>query len=106
SPVNLRDIEFQLELQAIVTKIKPVLIIVDTLHRCIPGAEENSSRDIGEVVGFATQLQAKYRTAVLFLHHPLKGSPDGRGRGSGALYYAADTELNAVVDGDENLDGT
>lgn len=106
SPINLRDVGFQLELQAIVADVKPVLVIVDTLHRCIPGAEENSSRDLGEVVGFATQLQADSGAAVLFLHHPPKGDPAGRGRGSGALYYAADTEISSVVEGDENPDGT
>ena len=106
SPINLRDASFQEELQRIVSEVRPVVIIVDTLHRCIPGAEENSSRDLGEVVGFATRLQADSGAAVLFLHHPPKSDPDGRGRGSGALYYAADTEINAVLQGEEQPDGT
>ncbi len=106
SPINLRDAGFQRELEQIVSTVRPVVIIVDTLHRCIPGAEENSSRDLGEVVGFATRLQAESGAAVLFLHHPPKSDPSGRGRGSGSLYYAADTEINAVLEGDERADGT
>jgi hypothetical protein len=106
APVNLRDVGFQNELREIVRDKKPVLIVVDTLHRCIPGAEENSSRDLGEVVGFATRLQSESGSAVLFLHHPPKGDRNGRGRGSGALYYAADTELSSVIEGEENDDGS
>jgi RecA-family ATPase len=53
-PVNLRDPEYQKELLAIIEDIKPVLVVVDTLSRCTPGAEENSARDMGEVVSFCT----------------------------------------------------
>src|SRR5262249_6912303 len=55
---------------------------------------------------FATRLRADSGAAVLFLHHPPKSDPGGRGRGSGVLYYAADTEISSVVEGDENPDGT
>jgi hypothetical protein len=106
APVNLRDPSFQEELTCIVARVRPLLVVVDTLHRCIPGAEENSSRDVGEVVGFSTRLQAQTGVAILFLHHPPKNDPNGRGRGSGALYYAADTELSSVLEGDEQPDGT
>lgn len=99
APVNLRDPNFQEQLLSIVADKKPVLIVVDTLHRCIPGANEDSSSDMGEVVGFATRLIAQSGAAVLFLHHPPKSDPNGRGRGSGSMYYAADTELNSVVEG-------
>lgn len=105
-PVNLRDATFQATFRELVESIHPVLVIVDTLHRCTPGAEENGSRDIGEVVAFAQKLQYDFRAAVLFLHHPPKSDPKGRGRGSGALYYAADTEISAAIQGDENPDGT
>lgn len=106
APMNLRESSFQEELREIVIRLKPVLIIVDTLHRVIPGADENSSRDLGEVVGYATRLQAENRAAVMFLHHPPKSDPSGRGRGSSSLYYAADTELSCVLEGDEQPDGT
>ena len=106
APINLRDLLFQAELERIVGEVQPVLIVVDTLHRCLPGADENSARDLGEVVGFATRLQAQSGCCLLFLHHPPKSDPAGRGRGSGALYYAADTELNSMIEGAEQPDGT
>ena len=105
-PVNLRDATFQATFRQLAESIHPVLVIVDTLHRCIPGAEESTSRDIGEVVAFAQQMQYDFRTAVLFLHHPPKNDPKGRGRGSGALYYAADTEISAAIRREAELDGT
>jgi hypothetical protein len=43
---------------------------------------------------------------VFFLHHPTKKDKSGRGRGSSALYYAADTELSVVLEGKEHTDGT
>jgi hypothetical protein len=66
SPINLLDGTFQQELQAIVTDVQPILIIVDTLHRATPGAEESSSQDLGVVVNFATRLQALSPCAVMF----------------------------------------
>jgi hypothetical protein len=97
SPVNLRNHLFQLELTALVTKHHPVLIIVDTLHRCTPGANENSAQDMGEVVGFSQRLQIDHHAAVMYLHHPPKNAQNGRGRGSGSIYNAADTEIQATV---------
>lgn len=107
SPVNFRDPAFQATFKQLVAQYKPVLIIVDTLHRCTPGADENSSRDMGEVVAFAQRIQHDYHATVLFLHHPSKKDPNGRGRGSGAIFNAIDTELNASVEeGTTHLDGT
>lgn len=105
-PVNLRDPDFQAEFRTLATRLNPVLIIVDTLHRCTPGTDENTSRDIGEIVAFAQTLQYEHRATVLFLHHPPKNDPAGRGRGSSTLYYAADTEISAVMEGEENPDST
>jgi hypothetical protein len=69
SPLNLLDPPSQQEVRAVVLHVQPGLIVAETLHRCLPGAEENSSKDVGAVVGFATQ-QAESGAAVLFLHHP------------------------------------
>jgi hypothetical protein len=46
-----------------------------------------------------------YGVAVLFLHHPPKNTQNARGRGSSALYYAADTELSAALMGKEQSNG-
>ena len=81
-PVNFRDPTFQQELRAIVDEMHPILIVPDTRARCTPGADENSSKDMGEVVNFCSQLQ-QTAAAVAFIHHPTKKDPSGGGRGSG-----------------------
>jgi len=72
-------------------KFCPGLIIVDTLARVAVGADENSARDMGQVVeGFET---LKYETGatVLVIHHTRK---DGLSeRGSSALRGAADVMI-------------
>jgi hypothetical protein len=106
-PVNLRDPQLQEQLAGLIAEKQPVLIIVDTLHRCLPGADDNGARDMGEVVAFAQRLQYEHGTAVLFLHHPPKNDPKGRGRGSSVVYYAADTEILASLEKDSDRpDGT
>ena len=91
-PVNFRDPTFQQELRAIVDDMHPILIVPDTRARCTPGADENSSKDMGEVVNFCSQLQ-QTGAAVAFIHHPTKKDPSGGGRGSGAFFGAVDTEI-------------
>jgi hypothetical protein len=89
-PVNLRDPAFQQQLHALVEQHHPVVIFIDTLSRCTPGAEENSARDMGEVTHFCTELQP---TTMAFIHHPPKNDPKGEGRGSGSVLAAVDTEI-------------
>lgn len=95
-PVNLRDPAFQQELQAIVETIHPVLVVVDTRARCTPGADENSAKEMGEVINFCSALQQT--AAVAFVHHPTKSDPRGGGRGSGAIFGALDTEVRIESD--------
>jgi AAA domain len=102
-PVNLRDPGFQQELLAIIEALNPVFVIVDTLARCTPGADENSSKDMGEVVNFCSELQRPSSAAVALIHHPTKHDPKGGGRGSGSIFGAVDTELRVATE-DENAD--
>ena len=105
-PVNLRDMKLQQELLQIVHDQKPVLVIVDTLSRCLPGADENAARDMGEVVAFCTDLITRANATVAFVHHPTKSEPRGGGRGSGAIFGAVDTELRSALNGDREPNGS
>lgn len=77
---------------------KPVLIVFDTLARAIPGADENSARDMGLAVQGADRLRAAAGSTVLLVHHTGKDGMDARG--SSALRGAADTMVKV-----ENDDG-
>lgn len=102
-PVNLRDPNFQEQLRSIVAQEKPLLVIVDTLSRCIPGADENSSKDMGEVVSFCSELQQTAQCAIALVHHPTKKDPKGGGRGASVIFGAIDVEIQLEAEEvDEN----
>lgn len=67
------------------------LLIVDTLHSAISGAEENSSKDMGQVLRLLKWASRELGCAVLLVHHSNKA---GTGeRGSSAIRGALDTLL-------------
>jgi hypothetical protein len=76
-------------------------IVVDTLSRCMVGADENSARDTGLVVDAMSRLLARTpggRGVLLGVHHAGK---DGKTlRGSSVFEAAADTVYFASRDGD------
>lgn len=69
-----------------------VLIVIDTVARVIPGADENHSRDIGRFIENLEIIRAGTGAHVLAIHHAGKEKAKGL-RGSTALLGAADTTL-------------
>ena len=69
----------------------PVLAVVDTLARAAPGADENSARDMGQIVATCDAMRKALGCAVLLVHHTPKGSDDWRG--STAVWNALDSAL-------------
>jgi archaellum biogenesis ATPase FlaH len=78
--------EFILEVQ--ISRLKPKLIIIDTLAWCLVGGDENSARDMGEAVRNCRHIQETLGTAILLVHHTGKSSTSERG--SSALRGASD----------------
>jgi len=71
---------------------KATIVIFDTLARCTPGVEENSSKDMGKIIQMIDNIRQKTGAVVLLVHH--SGKDTGRGaRGSNALLGAVDTEI-------------
>lgn len=79
--------EFVQEIQ----HLKPQLIIIDTLARCMEGGDENSARDMGIFIASCRRLQRELECAVLVVHHT--GKTGSGERGSSALRGAADTMI-------------
>jgi len=73
------------------TAVPPALIVFDTFARATPGRDENSSRDMGEIVRVCDALKERYQCCVVLIHHTAKGS--GQWRGSNAVMFALDTSL-------------
>lgn len=72
-------------------QLQPALIVIDTQARVTVGFEENSASDMGIYVEQVRRLKNATAAAVLTVHHTGKRGADGRG--SSALYGAADTEI-------------
>lgn len=73
-----------------VSTAKPGLVVLDTLARCAAGADENSARDMGQVVAAADMIVRELNCCVLLVHH---SGRMGHERGSTALRGAADIML-------------
>jgi archaellum biogenesis ATPase FlaH len=76
---------------------KSGLVVIDTLNRAAAGADENSSRDMGQIIEGARQLQAELGGIVVLIHHSGKDQSKGL-RGHSSLHAA----LDAVIEVNRN----
>ncbi|MFC5428477.1 helicase RepA family protein [Paraburkholderia denitrificans] len=74
------------------------LLVIDTLSRAAPGAEENSSKDMGEIIANLKILQDSLGCAVLVVHHTGKDATKGL-RGHSSLFAALDAAIEVKRDG-------
>lgn len=65
-----------------------VLIVFDTLQRCMAGGDENNQGDAGKVIGNLDFLRQVTGATCLLIHHP--GTVSGRPRGSTVFMGAMD----------------
>lgn len=83
--INLSTPEGRAELGSVMAQLLPdlpITIIIDTLHACMPGLDENSSKDIGKFTEIALELVRELRVTVLLVHHSKKGENEYRGHSS------------------------
>lgn len=95
--VNLMNRAVVNELAAIVAELHPALVVLDTLARCTVGADENSTKDMGQAIDAVDQLRDAADCTVLFDHHTGKDGAKGA-RGSTALIGAVDTAIEITRD--------
>ena len=74
------------------------LIIIDTLNRASPGNDENSSKDMGQIIEGCSVLQSRFGGLVLLVHHDGKDATRGL-RGHSSLLAALDVALKVEADG-------
>lgn len=78
-------------------ELEPVLVVIDTLNRSMPGGDENSSLDMGSVIAAATFIGASLKCAVMFVHHSGKDERSGA-RGHSSLLGAVDSAISVTRD--------
>jgi hypothetical protein len=75
------------------------VVFIDTLNRAAPTADENSSKEMGEILEAAKRLQALIDGLVVLVHHTGKDTTKGlRGHSSllAALDAAIEVERSAI----------
>ena len=75
------------------------VVFLDTLNRAAPTADENSSKDMGEILSAAKQLQSLIDGLVVLVHHTGKDATKGL-RGHSSLFAALDAAVEVSRDGD------
>lgn len=79
------------------------VIVIDTLNRAAPGADENSAVDAGRILEAAKRLQSLVGGLILLVHHTGKDASKGM-RGHSSLFAAMDVALEVVrMDGQREL---
>jgi phage/plasmid primase-like uncharacterized protein len=75
---------------------RPVLIVVDTLHRFLAG-DENSAQDAKSMLDACARLMTEFGCSVLLVHHTgVMEEAQHRARGSSAWRGALDIEISVV----------
>ena len=75
------------------------VLFLDTLNRAAPTADENSSKDMGEILEAAKRLQSLTGGLVVLVHHTGKDATKGL-RGHSSLFAALDAAVEVSRDGE------
>lgn len=101
-PFNLLKSEDVLELAIEIQAIGGAgLVILDTLNRAAPGADENGSKDMSDIISASKNLQALVGGLVLPVHHTGKDASKGL-RGHSSLHAALDAAIEVKRNGDNS----
>lgn len=74
------------------------VVVIDTLNQASDGADENSSRDMGELLKAMKFIQRETGSLVLIVHHATKSKENQSMRGHSSLYGAMDGIMEVIRD--------
>lgn len=92
-PANVLQSTERVVLYEIVEEYRPILVVLDTLARHMPGGDENSFQTLSVVVETLDHLKRLTHGTVLPVHHSGKDEAQGA-RGHSSLKGALDAELS------------
>ncbi|MFZ2988088.1 AAA family ATPase [Ideonella sp.] len=75
------------------------VVVIDTLNRAAPEADENSSADMGLILEGVRSLQSMTGGLIVLVHHAGKDATKGM-RGHSSLYAALDAVISVTRDND------
>lgn len=89
-PFKINDEDDVIELASAIPQ--GAVVFIDTLNRASPTADENSSRDMGEILEGAKRLQKCISGLVVLIHHTGKDTSRGA-RGHSSFFAALDAAI-------------
>jgi hypothetical protein len=95
-PINMMDSGKVSAFIETIKPVSPVLVVIDTLARCMVGGDENSARDMGLFITGCDEIKRQTGATPLIVHHT--GIAGTRERGSTALRGAADVMIELTND--------
>lgn len=95
-PVNLLDTAQVKDLIDLCNREQPMLIVIDTLARCMPGADENAPGPISLAIEALDTIRRETRACVLIVHHSTKEGAGGP-RGHSALLGAVQSSIRVTL---------
>ena len=109
-PANINLMHPETDLEALVSEIRKAaigmggvaLVVLDTLNAMMPGGDENTSADMGQMVASARRVMDAIGCSVVYVHHSGKDETKGS-RGHSSLLAACDFELKVSVIGTERV---
>ncbi|MFF9215510.1 AAA family ATPase [Streptomyces viridosporus] len=96
-PVQARSPEWTVFTE-LARQLEPVFVVVDTQARVSVGVEENSNKEMGEVVDRLDDLRRATGACVSIVHHT--GHVGEHGRGASSVKGAMQSEINVKKTGD------
>ncbi|MEW1584800.1 AAA family ATPase [Micromonospora vinacea] len=103
-PARLLVSEDVAEVDELIGELGIKVLIVDTLHASAPGADENSSKEVGPMYDTLRGLRERHGLTTILVHHT--GHAGERARGSSSIEDDADTSFVIKLEGDDRGAGT
>lgn len=100
APFNLLEKEDALALVKCILEAcgRGAVVVIDTLNQSTPGADENSSQDMGRAIAMCQQIQRTLDGLVVLVHHTGKDVSKGL-RGHSSLNAALDAAIEVSRSG-------
>lgn len=90
--LDSKDVRDVIDAIDLASSESPTLIVIDTLARAIPGANENDSNHMGLAIQKCEEIQNYFDASVMLIHHSGKTNKKQE-RGSSSLGGAIDTRI-------------
>lgn len=101
-PFTIDDDEAKEEIYEMLEKLKPRLIVFDTLNTYIGKADTHKAAESTQAMGWFKELARHFQCSVLVLRHLTKGSGSAMYRGQGSIAFSGSARVVMSVGVDPN----